>query len=71
MNDLAKILIISGVLLFTLGIYLLLFGRIPGLGRLPGDIFIKKNNFTFYFPITTCLLISALITGVFILWNRK
>ena len=71
MNDLARILIIVGILLVAAGVCLMVFGKIPGLGRLPGDILIKKENTTLYFPITTCILISLIISFVLYLWNQK
>lgn len=71
MNDIAKILILTGGVLFVAGLILLILGKIPGVGRLPGDFLVKKDNFTFYFPLTTCLLISALISVILYLWNRK
>jgi len=59
---LAKFLIFLGMVIFGIGILLLFFGKIPYLGKLPGDILIKKNNFTFYFPITTSIILSILLT---------
>ncbi len=71
MGDMAKILIFMGAVLIAVGILLLVFGKIPGFGKLPGDILIKKENFTFYFPLVTSLLISALLSFILFLWNRK
>ncbi|MGH7770014.1 MAG: DUF2905 domain-containing protein [Candidatus Binatia bacterium] len=51
-------------LLFSLG------PKIPWLGRLPGDIYINRGNFTFYFPLTTCILLSLIITLVLYLFRR-
>jgi hypothetical protein len=54
----------------VLGLVFLFAGRIPFLGKLPGDIFIEKGRFSFYFPIMTCILASAalsLILGL-VLW---
>ena len=50
MGEMAKILIWVGILCMGTGIILLIAGKIPGLGHLPGDILIKKERFTFYFP---------------------
>ncbi|MBP1729364.1 MAG: hypothetical protein H6Q56_1737 [Deltaproteobacteria bacterium] len=66
MTSIGRTLIILGLLVAAVGALLTLAGKIPWLGRLPGDIFIKKENFTFFLPITTCILLSALIS--FILW---
>jgi len=63
MHQLAKWLIITGVILVILGILFLIFGqKINFLGHLPGDIRIEKENVRFYFPITTMILLSVLLT---------
>ena len=71
MGELARVLILFGVLLVVIGVLLSLVGRVPAkrapaVGRLPGDILLKGKNFTFCFPLTTCLAVSALLT--LILW---
>jgi uncharacterized membrane protein YidH (DUF202 family) len=74
MNDvnlLGKVLILMGIILIILGIIFFFSSKIPILGRLPGDIYIQKKNFSFYFPITTCILISIILSVVFWLWVRK
>ena len=71
MQEIAKILIILGFVLISLGLLLIFLGKMPFLGRLPGDILIKKENFTFYFPLTTSLLISLIFSLLFWLWFRK
>jgi hypothetical protein len=70
MSDLARILIVIGVLLVVVGLALLLLPKIPWLGRLPGDIVIKRENFTFYFPLGTCILISVILSLIFWLFRR-
>jgi hypothetical protein len=66
MNDLGKMLVIAGLALAALGAILWSgFGR-GWLGRLPGDIHVTRGNFSFYFPVVTCLLVSLFLT--FILW---
>lgn len=62
MIHLAKALIVLGVVLFAGGIGLLILSQIPWLGRLPGDLFIKKGNFLFYFPVITCLILSLFLS---------
>jgi len=62
MNPVAKILIISGVILVVAGLFWQLFGKYLPLGRLPGDIFIKRESFRFYFPIVTCIILSVILT---------
>lgn len=59
-----KILILIGLGIIILGGLLWLFSRIPFAGKLPGDISIEKDNFTFYFPVTTCIIISVVITVI-------
>ncbi|MCL6623516.1 MAG: DUF2905 domain-containing protein [Fimbriimonadales bacterium] len=65
---LARLLIFVGVGFLVLGVLLLVLQHFPGLrvGRLPGDIYIQRDGFTFYFPIVTMLIISAILS--FILW---
>ncbi len=60
-EDFGRMLLIGGGLIAFLGLLFLLFGRI-GLGRLPGDIFIQRGNFTFYFPLVTMIIISIVLT---------
>ena len=57
-----RLLVIAGIFLVVLGLLFLLGERIPGLGRLPGDIVIKREKFVFYFPLGTCLLLSLLLS---------
>jgi hypothetical protein len=66
MPHLGKTLIFFGLLIALLGGVITLADRLPWLGRLPGDIHIKRENFTFYFPLATSILISLLLS--FILW---
>jgi hypothetical protein len=65
MSDLGKTLIAIGAVIALIGLLLILSGRLPWLGRLPGDIYIKRDNFSFAFPFTTCIILSALISFVF------
>ena len=67
----SKILIIFGVVLVVTGLFPSMVGKIPFIGKLPGDIYIRKENFSFYFPITTSLLISILLTLFMQLFGRK
>jgi hypothetical protein len=66
MSDLGKWLIFFGLAIASLGIILTFAGKIPWLGKLPGDIYIKRENFSFYFPLATCILLSAVLS--LILW---
>ena len=69
---LGRMLILAGILLAALGGLLMLAGKIPGLGesggwfgRLPGDLYIKRDNFTFYAPLTTGMIVSVVLS---LLW---
>ncbi len=64
-HDLGKILIVIGGLILIIGVILSIYGKIPFLGKLPGDIKIEKENFTFYFPIATSILISIILSLIF------
>ena len=57
-----KLLILGGAFIVALGLLLTFWNRIPFLGKLPGDIFLQKGNFQFFFPIVTSLVISAVFT---------
>ena len=70
MNDLGKLLVFAGVALVIIGAILWSgFGR-GWLGRLPGDIHYTKGNFSFYFPVVTCLVLSIIITIILRLFKK-
>lgn len=64
MQDLGKLLILSGAFLVTFGLLFTFWSKIPFLGRLPGDIYIGKGSVQFYFPLVTCLILSILLTFI-------
>ena len=72
MGNLYRIFILAGAILILTGISLFVLQKlhIP-LGSLPGDIIIRKDNFSFYFPVTTCILISVLLTIIFYLFKGR
>ncbi|HJX73007.1 MAG TPA: DUF2905 domain-containing protein [Candidatus Deferrimicrobiaceae bacterium] len=70
MTSLGKILLVSGLLLAGAGLLVLLADRIGWLGKLPGDIIVKRENFTFYFPLATCILISIVLSLLFWLFRK-
>jgi hypothetical protein len=70
-SGLGKFLILIGVVIVALGLLLTLLPKLPYLGKLPGDIYIKKGNFTFYFPLATCILLSILLTIILNLIFRR
>ncbi len=69
LDSLGKMLLIGGLVIAALGLLMLLFSRL-GLGRLPGDIFIQRENVTFYFPLVTMLIISILLTVILNIFRR-
>jgi hypothetical protein len=70
MSDLGRLLIVAGVILVVVGAVLLLAPKLPWLGKLPGDISFKRGNFSFYFPLGTCILISIILTLIMYLFRR-
>lgn len=70
MGTVGKTLILFGVLLIVMGVLFSFGSKIPWLGRLPGDIYINRGNFSFYFPLTTCIVLSLIITLVLYLFRR-
>lgn len=70
MPEIGKLLIYAGLLLVVAGVLVGLIVRIPWLGRLPGDIIIKRENFSFSMPLATSLLLSFIISLVAWLFRR-
>ena len=70
MTELGKFLIVAGGLLVGVGVLFLLGGKLPWLGRLPGDIVVQRENFSFYFPIATSILVSVVLSLLFALLRR-
>ena len=66
-----RLLIVAGIALLLAGLIVSVGGKFFGLGRMPGDIVIRRNNFTFYFPIVTSILLSIILTLVMWLLNRR
>jgi hypothetical protein len=70
-SDTGKYIIIAGVMIVLLGVLIYFFhDRLNWIGRLPGDIRIEKENFKFYFPITTMIVFSLVITVIIQLIKR-
>jgi hypothetical protein len=61
-----KFLVVAGLVIAGVGIVLLLSNKVGWIGRLPGDITVRRGNFTFYFPLATCILISVVLSVI--LW---
>lgn len=70
MGDLGRVLMIAGGALFAVGLLLTLAGRLPWLGRLPGDVVIERGPVTFYFPLATSIIVSLVLTLLFWLFRR-
>jgi len=66
-----KFLVLLGLIVAALGGLLLVSGKIPWIGKLPGDILIQRKNFTFYFPLATSILLSLILTLIFWLIGRR
>ncbi|TMA47498.1 MAG: DUF2905 domain-containing protein [Deltaproteobacteria bacterium] len=71
MQDLGRFLIVLGAAAILIGVLLVLVPRLPWLGRLPGDILIRRGTFTFYFPLVTCVVVSVILTLILNLFGRR
>jgi hypothetical protein len=75
MTEFGKILVGFGVVMIILGGLLLLAGnfsgKVPWIGRLPGDIYVDRGSWSFYFPLATCILLSLVLTLLFSLFGRR
>ena len=71
MPYIGKLLIGLGIVMIAIGVLFLAAGKLPFIGRLPGDIMVQKKNFTFYFPLATCILLSLLLTFLFWLFGKR
>ena len=70
-DSFGKLLIMFGLILAAVGGVILLVGRVQFIGRLPGDIYIQRKNFTFYFPLATSILLSIILTLLFSFFSRR
>jgi hypothetical protein len=70
-HGLGKLLVLAGGMLVLVGALLILAEKIPWLGRLPGDIYIQRPRVTFFFPLTTSILISVILTLVVYFLSRR
>ncbi|OPY69897.1 MAG: hypothetical protein A4E57_00928 [Syntrophorhabdaceae bacterium PtaU1.Bin034] len=70
MPALGKMLIVLGIVIILIGLGFLYAHKIPYLGRLPGDIYIKRDNFTFYFPLATSIVISIILSLIFWIFRK-
>lgn len=70
-SSFAKMIILAGIILTLVGLVLLLAGKVPYLGKLPGDIVIQRKNFTFYFPLATSILLSIILSVLLTLFLKR
>lgn len=70
MQGIGKMLIVAGIVLLIAGLFFVFSPKIPFLGKLPGDIMVKKENFTFFFPLATSILLSVLISLILYLIRK-
>jgi membrane protein implicated in regulation of membrane protease activity len=70
-GELGRVLVAVGLLVAVVGLVLILAGRIPWLGRLPGDIAVQRGNWSFYFPLTTSIVISLLLSLLLYVIGRR
>jgi Protein of unknown function (DUF2905) len=70
-GDVGRALIVLGIVLVGVGLLLSLVGKVPWLGRLPGDIHVQRGNWSFYFPLATSLLLSVVLSLLFWLFSRR
>jgi len=70
-NDIGKTLVVLGLMIALAGVLLVVVGRVPWIGRLPGDIHIQRGHWHFYFPLATSIALSLLLTTVFWLLGRR
>lgn len=70
-GSMGRLLILAGLFLVVSGLLFLIGGKIPGLGRIPGDILIRRGNFTFYFPLGACILLSIILSLILAFFSRR
>ncbi len=70
MFDFGKMMIIAGIVLVFFGVLVILAGKLPWLGRLPGDIVVERDNFRFYFPLATSIILSIVLSILLWLFRR-
>ncbi len=70
LNELGKFLLIAGIFMVVAGLALVFLDKIPFLGKLPGDIVVRKGNFTFYFPLATSIILSIVLTIIFSIFRK-
>ncbi len=70
-GDIGKIIIFIGLLLVVIGFVWMVGNKLPFIGKLPGDIAIERKNYSFYFPVTTCIIISIILSLILWFFNKR
>jgi hypothetical protein len=70
-NDLGRLLVVFGLVIVAAGVLVMLVGRVPWIGRLPGDIHLQRGNWTLYVPLGTSILVSLVLSLVLWLIARR
>jgi len=70
LNEIGKLLLFFGIFMVLAGLLLMFLPKIPFVGKLPGDIVIRKGNFTFYFPLATSIILSIILTIIFSIFRK-
>jgi hypothetical protein len=65
-----RVLIVVGIALILMGLLMTIGNKLPWIGRLPGDILIKKKHFSFYLPLTSCIIVSVILTLLLYIFKR-
>jgi hypothetical protein len=71
MQEIGRLIVVIGAVLVVIGVLFVFSDKIPWIGKLPGDIMIRRKNFAIYFPIATCILLSILVTLVIRIFFRR
>ncbi len=71
MNEIGKVLIVIGIIIIIMGLLMIAADKLSFIGKLPGDIVIKKKNFIFYFPLATSILLSIILSFVFYFLSKR
>lgn len=69
-QPLGKLIIILGIIILLIGLVVLFWGKIPFLGKLPGDIYIKKDNYSIYIPIASSILLSIIVSIIMYFFRK-
>ena len=70
-GEVGKLLVVVGLVIAAVGVVIVLAGRLPWVGRLPGDVYVQRGHWTFYFPLATSIVVSLGLTLLFWLIGRR